>query len=199
VAGAGGVCICRRRSAGAFACRRVAAPGDSSAECYGFRFAEVFVIRPSFFRDGWCPGAVAASCRVHRPARDLRNQGQRACADLIRVTGMFWEKTAKYSIVAARMPDCMRRHAMSGRPGSMPGRGLFAGQRCVDSQAGKADVRGRDAHCEGFAKLDKEPDSGMGRALMGVFEMRKASWFSRLRSRPPPSPAAAPTAGESSD
>ena len=31
---------------------------------------------------------------------------------LIRVQNFFWERTANYSVVATRMPDCMRRHEM---------------------------------------------------------------------------------------
>ena len=35
---------------------------------------------------------------------------------LVRVTTFPWEKTAEYAIIAARMPDCMRRHAMPKAP-----------------------------------------------------------------------------------
>ena len=49
--------------------------------------------------------------------------------------------------------------------------------------------------CEGFAKLDKVPDSGLG-PLMGVFEMRQDEmvFIAAPKVAPPPPPAAEPAA-----
>ena len=90
---------------------------------------------------------------------------------LIRITGMPWEKTAKYSIVAARMPDCMRRHAL-------PDAGLNARVE-VFSPGNDAWILRQNGNmfvvetrtCEGFAKLNAVPEGGLG-PLMGRFEMR---------------------------
>ena len=40
-------------------------------------------------------------------------KGSAHALTLIRETSFPWVKKAKYAIVAARMPDCMRRHPMS--------------------------------------------------------------------------------------
>jgi hypothetical protein len=64
---------------------------------------------------------------------------------LIRVQTFFWDKTADYSIVAARMPDCMRRHEIGSGGAESKGRGLCTGQRRLDSQTGQTHVRRRDA------------------------------------------------------
>ena len=111
-----------------------------------------------------------AGCTDLRATYEIK--GSAHALTLIRVTGFPWEKTAKYSIVAARMPDCMRRHPMSET-------GLGAKVE-VYSPGNDAWILKQNASmyvvetrtCEGFAKLDKVPDSGMG-ALVGTFEMRK--------------------------
>ena len=105
---------------------------------------------------------------------DLRTtfeiKGSAHALTLIRVTGMPWEKTAKYSIVAARMPDCMRRHPMSeaGLNAKVevysPGNDAW-----ILKQNGRMYVV-ETRTCEGFAKLEAVPDGGMG-PLMGGCEM----------------------------
>ena len=109
---------------------------------------------------------------------------------LIRVTGMPWEKTAKYSIVAARMPDCMRRHAMqeAGLEAKVevfaPGNDAWILRQ--DSRMYVVETR----TCEGFARLDAVPEGGLG-PLMGTFEMRgdTLAFVAAPRAEPPPPPA----------
>jgi hypothetical protein len=99
-------------------------------------------------------------------------KGSAHSLSLIRITSFPWDKTAKYAIVASRMPDCMRRHPM-------PEAGLNARVE-VYSPGNDAWIIKQDGRmfvvetrtCEGFAKLDKVPEDGMG-PLMGAFEMRK--------------------------
>ena len=113
---------------------------------------------------------------------------------LVRVTTFPWEKTAEYAIIAARMPDCMRRHSM-----------LDAGLNAkvdVYSPGNEAWILRQEDRlyvvetrtCEGFAKLDKVPDDGLG-VLMGSFEMRKDALVFTAAPKPQPAPAAI-TVGE---
>lgn len=93
---------------------------------------------------------------------------------LIRITGMPWEKTAKYSVVAARMPDCMRRHAMPDAPRDARVEVFSPGNDAwILRQGGRMYVV-ETRTCEGFASLDAAPEGGLG-AMMGVFEMRNDS------------------------
>ena len=109
------------------------------------------------------------ACSDQRATFEIK--GSAHALSLIRVTGMPWEKTAKYSIVAARMPDCMRRHAM---PEASPGASVE-----VYSPGNEAWILKQDGSlfvtetrtCEGFARLDKVPEGGLG-PLMGRFEIR---------------------------
>ena len=125
-----------------------------------------------------------AGCTDLRATYEIK--GSAHALTLIRVTGLPWQKTAKYAIVSARMPDCMRRHPMSEA-------GLNAKVE-VYSPGNDAWILKQNASmyvvetrsCEGFAKLDKVPDSGMG-ALVGTFEMKKDVLVFVAAPKPPPS------------
>ena len=125
-----------------------------------------------------------AACADQRATYEIK--GSAHALTLIRVTGLPWQKTAKYSIVAARMPDCMRRHPMSevGLNAKVevysPGNDAWI----LKQNASMYVVETRS--CEGFAKLDKVPDSGMG-ALVGTFEMKKDVLVFVAAPKPPPS------------
>ena len=98
-------------------------------------------------------------------------KGSAHALTLIRETSFPWVKKAKYAIVAARMPDCMRRHPMS-EAGMNARVELYSpgNDAWILKQNGSMYVT-ETRTCEGFAKLDKVPDEGMG-ALLGTFEMR---------------------------
>ena len=108
---------------------------------------------------------------------------------LIRVVSYPWQKTAKYSIVAARMPDCMRRHAMPEASASAPVEIYAPGNDAwIIKQEGKMFVT-ETRTCEGFAVLDKIPESGLG-PLVGTFQMRNDNLvFVPAPAAPPPAPA----------
>jgi hypothetical protein len=128
-----------------------------------------------------------AACTDLRATYEIK--GSAHALSLIRETGMPWEKTAKYSIVAARMPDCMRRHSMAKA-------GLNAKVE-VYAPGNDAWILKQNGHlyvtetrtCEGFASLDKEPEGGLG-ALMGTFEMRNEVlvFTAAPKVTPPPAP-----------
>ena len=98
-------------------------------------------------------------------------KGSAHALSLIRVQGLFWEKTAKYSIVAARMPDCMRRHPMATAGLNAKVEVYSPGNDAWILKQGAQMYVVETRTCEGFAKLDKLPNSGLG-TPMGVFEMR---------------------------
>jgi hypothetical protein len=90
---------------------------------------------------------------------------------LIRETGFFWEKTAKYSVVAARMPDCMRRHKMG--PAGVESRieVYSPGNNAWILKQGARMYVVETRTCEGFATLDAVPEGGMG-PLVGTFQVK---------------------------
>lgn len=128
---------------------------------------------------------LLVACSDQRATFEIK--GSAHALSLIRVTSYPWDKKAKYSIVAARMPDCMRRHPMSeaGLESKVevyaPGNDAWILQQ--DGRLYVAETR----TCEGFAPLDKTPDEGLG-ALMGAFEMRKDTlvFTAAPKAAPPP-------------
>lgn len=90
---------------------------------------------------------------------------------MIREQRFFWEKTAIYTVVAARMPDCMRRHKMGPAPLNAPVEVYSPGNNAWILKQGKRMFVVETRTCEGFAPLDAEPEDGMG-PLVGRFEMK---------------------------
>ena len=148
-----------------------------------------------------CLLPLLAACTDLRATFEIR--GSDHALTLIRVTDFFWQKTAKYTIVAARMPDCMRRHPMSEDSLNArvevysPGNDAW-----ILKQSGRLYVV-ETRTCEGFSRLDKIPEEGLGE-LMGAFEMRKDSLVFVAAPKPAvptpvpvpvpaPAPAPAPT------
>ncbi|MFT3849196.1 MAG: hypothetical protein QM739_11155 [Propionivibrio sp.] len=109
------------------------------------------------------------ACTDQRATFEIK--GSAHSLSLIRVTGMFWEKTADYAIVAARMPDCMRRHTMAKAGLSARVEVYSPGNDAWILKQGTQLYVVETRTCEGFAKLDKVPEAGLG-TPMGVFEMR---------------------------
>jgi hypothetical protein len=132
---------------------------------------------------------LLASCSDQRASYEIK--GSANSLSLIRVTGMPWESTAEYSIVAARLPDCMRRHAMGKAPLNAKVEIYSPGNDAWIVKLGRQMYVTETRSCEGFAKLDKAPDDGLG-PLMGTFEMR-AETLVFTAAPPSAPPTAAPT------
>ena len=110
-----------------------------------------------------------AACSDQRATAEI--QGSAHALSLIRITGMPWEKTAQFAIVAARMPDCLRRHAMPDAPVDAQVEVFNAGNNAWILRQQEQLFVTETRTCEGFAKLDAVPAQGLGTAL-GVFEMQ---------------------------
>jgi hypothetical protein len=127
---------------------------------------------------------LLAACSDQRATFEIK--GGAHSLSLIRVIGAPWAKKAEYAVVASRMPDCMRRHAM-------PEAGLDAKVE-VFAPGNDAWILRQENRmyvvetrtCEGFARLDAVPEGGTG-PLMGTFEMRGDSLvFSAAPGAVPP-------------
>ena len=124
-----------------------------------------------------------AACTDLRATFEIK--GSAHALSLIRVTGMPWEKTAKYAVVAARMPDCMRRHPMSQAGLSAKVEVYSPGNDAWILKQGERLYVTETRTCEGFAKLKEVPETGLG-DLMGTFLMKNGA----LVFVPAPKPAA---------
>ncbi len=113
---------------------------------------------------------------------------------LIREQRYFWEKTAVYTVAAARMPDCMRRHKLGSAPLNAVVEVYSPGNDAWILKMGERMFVVETRTCEGFAKLDAVPEGGMG-PLAGRFEVRNdvLQFVAAPKPETPP-PAAAPAA-----
>lgn len=112
---------------------------------------------------------LLVACSDQRASVNI--QGNAHSLTLIRETGAPWSKTAKYAIVASHMPDCMRRHAISEAPLDAKVEIYSPGNDAWILKLGSQMYVTETRTCEGFAKLDRVPDDGLG-PLLGIFEMR---------------------------
>ncbi|GHU07914.1 hypothetical protein FACS1894158_16740 [Betaproteobacteria bacterium] len=145
---------------------------------YPFRSIFLLLLLPLF-----------AACTDDRATFEIN--GNAHSLSLIRITTFPWDKTAQYAVVASRMPECLRRHAM-------PNAGLHAkvevyspGNDAWILQQGKRMYVVETRTCEGFARLDAVPEDGMG-PLMGTFQMRGENLVFVAAPKPRNEPAAAP-------
>jgi hypothetical protein len=90
---------------------------------------------------------------------------------LIRVQNFFWQKTAVYSIVAARMPECMRRHEMGTGSAATKIEVYAPGNDAWILKQGRRMFVVETRTCAGFARLEEEPVDGLG-PVQGSFELR---------------------------
>jgi len=135
----------------------------------------------------WLLLPVLAGCSDLRSTFEIK--GSAHALTLIRETSLPWDKTAKYSIVAARMPDCMRKHPMAKAPLNAKVEIFSPGNDAwIIRLNGRLYVT-ETRSCEGFSPLDKEPEGGLG-ALAGVFEMRNEALVFTAAPKvvPPPAP-----------
>jgi len=135
--------------------------------------------------------ALLAGCSDQRATFEI-NGGAHSLS-LIRITRFPWEKTAQYSLVAAHMPDCMRKHPMPDAGLDVKTEVFSPGNDAwIIRQGGRMYVT-ETRTCQGFAKLDKAPDEGLG-DLVGVFEVRGDTLVFTPAPKAPPAPPVPPVA-----
>ena len=134
---------------------------------------------------------LLAGCSDQRATFEI-NGGAHSLS-LIRITRFPWEKTAQYSLVAARMPDCMRKHAMPDAGLEVKTEVFSPGNDAWIVRQGNRMYVAETRTCQGFAKLDKAPDEGLG-DLVGVFEVRGGNLVFTPAPKAPPAPPVAPAA-----
>ncbi|EXI76182.1 MAG TPA: hypothetical protein PK440_13345 [Candidatus Accumulibacter phosphatis] len=128
---------------------------------------------------------LLVACSDQRAAFEIDGSRQHALT-LIRVQTLPWDRTARYSIVAARMPDCQRRHEI-GAGGADSRVEVFApGNDAWILRQGKRMYVVETRTCEGFARLEGEPEDGLG-ALQGSFQLRNGTlaWVGEPAGAPP--------------
>ena len=129
-----------------------------------------------------------AACSDDRAAFQITDSDH--ALTLIRVQRIPGSKSAVYSIVAARMPDCMRRHKMGTASMLVKTEVYSPGNDAWILKQGARMYVVETRTCEGFAKLEAEPEGGMG-PLLGVFQTKKGvlTFVAEPKSETPAEPA----------
>lgn len=97
--------------------------------------------------------------------------GPQNAISVVREQNLFWEKKVKLAVVAARMPDCQRKHPIQEASLSTPVELWQPGSGTYILKVGKNSYVTETRTCQGFAMLTEEPPGGFGDQL-GTFMVK---------------------------
>jgi hypothetical protein len=113
--------------------------------------------------------ALMALVGCTNDAASFRIDGREHALSMIREQTKFWEKSADFFIVAARLPDCQRRHRLGHHPLAQSTVEIWqTGGGTYVARQGPRMYLLETRTCEGFQLLDAEPPGGLGQ-LRGRF------------------------------
>ncbi|MCL2344354.1 MAG: hypothetical protein FWC58_00690 [Desulfobulbus sp.] len=90
---------------------------------------------------------------------------------LIREQPAFWNDKVNLSLAVSRMPACLRRHSLGSGTARTPVEVWQVPSGAFIIRIGKRMYAAETQTCEGFARIDGDPVTGMGE-LRGVFRVR---------------------------
>lgn len=90
---------------------------------------------------------------------------------LIREQPKFWDKTVNLSLAVARMPDCLRRHSIGPGTANTKVEIYRVPSGAFIVRAGKRMFATETRTCEGWARLEQEPE-GVEVKLIGTFRVK---------------------------
>lgn len=121
-------------------------------------------------------------------AASLQIEGREHALTLVREQKWFWDNTVQLYVVAARLPECQRRHALTPASASQATVEVFMpGPNTYVLRQGARLYLVETRTCEGFQKLDAEPPGGLG-VRIGTF--RESGDRLRFVAEAPPAKAA---------
>lgn len=129
-------------------------------------------------------------------AAAYRIDGREHAISVSREQNFFWEKTVKFAVIAARLPDCQRIHLLDPAPRDTPVELWQPGPGTFILKQGASYFLTETQTCKGFQKLPGAPQEGMGDKL-GVFAEKDGILAFAAEPKPEPPPAAAAPAAES--
>jgi len=125
-------------------------------------------------------------------AASFQIDGRDHSLTVIREQRWLWDKNVELAVVAARLPECQRRHALDQAPAKEASVEVWqTGSTTFILKQAEKFYLVETLACEGFRKLDAAPPGGLGRKL-GVF----AEQGGKLRFLPEPGVGAPLAAGK---
>ncbi|MDR1996686.1 hypothetical protein [Azonexus sp.] len=91
---------------------------------------------------------------------------------LVREQPVFWNDKVNLSLIVSRMPNCVRRHSLGSGTAKTLVEVWQVPSGAFIIRVGKRMYATETQTCEGFARLDADPVTGMGE-LRGVFRLNQ--------------------------
>lgn len=111
----------------------------------------------------WCLALLPLLGGCIDDAASWQIDGREHALTLIREQTWFWVPTVQLYVVAARLPDCQRRHKLTPASASQATVEVFmAGENTYVLRQGARLYVIETTTCEGFRQLDAEPPGGIG-------------------------------------
>lgn len=138
----------------------------------------------------WLAPLLLAGCINDGATYQIDNTGQHNLS-LVREQTFFWDKKINFYLVVARMPTCMRRHAIGSLAPKTPVEVWQVPSGAYIIRAARFMYATETQTCEGFAKMDAEPAEGLGE-LVGTFVTKNGGpVFEPAKKAPPAASTAA--------
>ena len=90
---------------------------------------------------------------------------------LVREQPLFWDKKVNLWLVVSRMPVCLRRHSLGSGTENTRVEIWQVPSGAFIAKVGRRMYATESQTCVAWARLDEEPEDGMGE-LLGVFRVR---------------------------
>lgn len=132
---------------------------------------------------------LLVACSDERATFPIDGNTQHALT-VIRQQQTPWARKGDYVLVAMRMPECMRRHKMETAGLETPIEVFSPGNNAWILRQGRRMYVVETRSCEGFARLEGEPEGGFGQRV-GTFRSVDGE-FSFVPETPAPAPSPSP-------
>lgn len=118
------------------------------------------------------------------------SEGREHALTIRRQQAYFWSDEAKVTLVAARMPQCQRLHALAAvAPADAVQVEIYAaGDDLWNVRLGKQLWQVETATCNGLTELEYDPKADLGQPL-GVFSVQGEKLVFEPEAAPPAAPA----------
>jgi len=113
---------------------------------------------------------LLSACVDDRAAMDIDGTREHYLA-LVREQPLFWDKKVNLWLVVSRMPACLRRHSLGAGTENTRVEIWQVPSGAFIAKVGKRMYATESQTCTAWARLDEEPEEGMGE-LRGVFRVR---------------------------
>lgn len=116
---------------------------------------------------------LLAACVNDTATYAIEGTGDHALS-LLREQPYFWDSKVELSLVVSRMPDCTRRHSLGSGSEKTRVEIYRVPSGAFIVKVGKRLYATETRNCVNFARLDAEPEDGLGQKI-GTFRLKQGA------------------------